>query len=185
MLPWETLRARDNRRTRRRTDLAALEQLEGRQLMAYSSLGYSLPDLQVSAQAGSVASWGSTYGITVILKNTGASTMDEPLSLVPATQVTIGPNGVDLCPRTTCRVRPMQRSARSASSWLRGLTRSPAPSRSAQPRHRTISQNDIERFNVSLTLPQKPAGFNASGVYYIRLVANQTNRCWSRTSRIT
>ena len=64
MLPWETLRARAERRARRRTDLAALEQLEGRQLLSYSSLGYSLPDLRISGLAGPVASWGSTYQVT-------------------------------------------------------------------------------------------------------------------------
>src|SRR5271165_3546891 len=61
VLPWETLRARDDRRARRRTDLASLEQLEGRQLLSYSSLGYSLPDLQVRGLAGSVAKWGGSY----------------------------------------------------------------------------------------------------------------------------
>src|SRR5271166_1184809 len=93
VLPWETLRARVERRARRRTDLAALEQLEGRQLLSYSSLGYSLPSLRLSGLAGSVASWGAAYQVTVILQNTGASTMIEPLSLVPASQVAIGPTG--------------------------------------------------------------------------------------------
>ncbi len=93
MLPWETLRARGNRRARRRTDLTALEQLEGRELMAYSSLGYSLPNLHVSGQAGSVASWGSTYALTVQLQNTGASTIVEPLSLTPTSQVAESPSG--------------------------------------------------------------------------------------------
>ena len=39
-----------------------------------------------------------------------------------------------------------------------------------------VSQNDIQRFSVSLTLPSRPAGFRASGIYYIRVVAdlNQT-----------
>ena len=98
MLPWETLRARDDRRARRRTDLAALEQLEGRQLLSYSSLGYSLPDLKISGLAGSVASWGGAYQVTVVLQNTGASTIIEPLSLVPASEVAVGPDGSPVPP---------------------------------------------------------------------------------------
>ena len=101
MLPWETLRARDDRRARRRTDLTALEQLEGRQLLSYSSLGYSLPDLQVTGLAGPVASWGSTYQVTVTLQNTGASTMVEPLSLAPAAP---GPDRPRWLPRASVRV---------------------------------------------------------------------------------
>ena len=58
MLSWENLRARDDRCARRRTDLAPLEPLEGRQLLSYSSLGYSLPNLHVRGQAGPVATWG-------------------------------------------------------------------------------------------------------------------------------
>ncbi|MGZ3335828.1 MAG: hypothetical protein ACXWOV_11870, partial [Isosphaeraceae bacterium] len=78
MLPWETLRARDDRRARRRTDLAQLEQLEGRQLLAYSSLGYSLANLHVKAQAGPVATWGGTLDVKAFIQNTGASTINEP-----------------------------------------------------------------------------------------------------------
>ena len=93
MLPWETLRARDDRRARRRTDRTALEQLEGRQLLSYSSLGYSLADLRVTGQAGPVAAWASPLQVTATLQNTGASTMVEPLSLAPASQVQTGPDG--------------------------------------------------------------------------------------------
>ena len=98
MLPWETLRTRDDRRARRRTELAALEQLEGRQLLSYSSLGYSLPDLQVKGLAGPVATWGGSYSVTVLLQNTGASTIIEPLSLTPASEVTLGPDGLNVPP---------------------------------------------------------------------------------------
>ena len=174
MLPWETLRARDNRRARRRTDLTALEQLEGRQLLSYSSLGYSLPDLQVSGLASPVATWGSTYTLTVVLKNTGASTIDEPLSLVPASEVAIGPDGSPVPPYY------VPSSADAAASPL-NIYLAPRPrslagaikigTTTAPP----ITQNDIEEFNVSLTLPSQPAGFRTSGVYYIRLVANATN----------
>src|SRR5262249_53013943 len=38
-----------------------------------------------------------------------------------------------------------------------------------------ISQNDIETFPTSLTLPARPANFPATGRFYIRLVANVNN----------
>ena len=173
MLPWETLRARDDRRARRRTDLAALEQLEGRQLLSYSSLGYSLPDLQISGLAGPVASWGGSYQVTVVLQNTGASTIIEPLSLVPASEVAVGPDGSLVPPYY------VPSSADAAASQV-GIYLAPRPHSLAgaieigTATAPALSQNDIERFNVSLTLPQQPAGFRSTGVYYIRLVANET-----------
>ena len=171
MLPWETLRARDDRRARRQTDLAALEQLEGRQLLSYSSLGYSLPDLQVRGQAGSVATWGGSYSVNVILQNTGASTIIEPLSLVPASQVQVV-NGSLVPPYY------VPSSADAAPSqigiYLSRRPRSFAGAIQIGTVTEAISQNDIEEFNVPLTLPQQPAGFPATGVFYIRLVANET-----------
>ncbi|HWT82516.1 MAG TPA: hypothetical protein VN648_27330, partial [Candidatus Methylomirabilis sp.] len=174
MLPWETLRARDDRRARRRTDLAALEQLEGRQLLSYSSLGYSLPDLRISGLAGPVASWGSTYQVTVVLQNTGASTIIEPLSLVPASEVAVGPDGSLVPPYY------VPSSADAAASQI-GIYLAPRPRSLAgaieigTATAPALTQNNIERFDVSLTLPQQPAGFRAAGVFYIRLVANETH----------
>ncbi len=174
MLPWETLRARDDRRARRRTDLAALEQLEGRQLLSYSSLGYSLPDLKISGLAGSVASWGGSYQVTVVLQNTGASTIIEPLSLAPASEVAVGPDGSLVPPYY------VPSSADAAASQV-GIYLAPRPHSLAgaieigTATAPAIPQNDIERFDVSLTLPQQPAGFRASGVYYIRLESSFTN----------
>ncbi len=170
MLPWETLRARENRRARRRTDLAALEQLEGRQLLAYSSLGYSLPDLQISGLGGPVASWGGSYQVTVLLRNTGASTITEPLSLVPPLQVGVAADG---SPVPSYYV-PSSADAAASPIGIYLSTRPGTLAGAIQIGTATapITQNNLERFNVSLTLPQQPSGFRATGVYYIRLVAN-------------
>ena len=174
MLPWESLRARDDRRARRRTDLAAWEQLEGRQLLSYSSLGYSLPDLQISGLAGPVASWGGSYQVTVVLQNTGASTIIEPLSLVPASEVAFGPGGSPVPPSY------VPSSADAAASQV-GIYLAPRPHSLAgaieigTATAPAINQNDIERFNVSLTLPARLAGFRSTGVYYIRLETNSFN----------
>ena len=173
MLPWETLRARDERRARRRKELVALEQLEGRQLLSYSSLGYSLPDLRISGLAGSVASWGGSYQVTVVLQNTGASTIIEPLSLVPASQVAVSPDGSLVPPYY------VPSSADAAASQV-GIYLAPRPHSLAgaieigTATAPALSQNNIERFDVPLTLPARPAGFRSTGVYYIRLVANET-----------
>ncbi len=172
MLPWETLRARDNRRARRRTDLAALEQLEGRQLLSYSSLGYSLPNLRISGLAGSVASWGAAYQVTVLLQNTGASTMIEPLSLVPASEVAVGPGG-SLVP--SYYIPSTAGATAQIGIYLMPRPHSYAGAVEIGTATETIAQNDLERFNVALTLPQQPAGFSAQGVYYIRLETNSFN----------
>jgi hypothetical protein len=174
VLPWETLRARDDRRARRRTELAALEQLEGRQLLSYSSLGYSLADLKISGLAGPVATWGSTYRVSVTLQNTGASTITEPLSLVPTTEVFVGPDGSLVPPYA------VPSSADAVGSQV-GIYLAPRPHSLAgaikigTTTAPALSQNNIEQFGVSLTLPDRPAGFRSTGVYYIRLVANETH----------
>jgi hypothetical protein len=151
-----------------------LEQLEQRQVMSYTSLGYSLADLKISGLAGPVATWGSTYTVTVQLQNTGASTFVEPLSLTPPSQVSVGPDGATVPPYYT----PSQADAASSQVGIflapraRSLAGAIEIGTATAP---AISQNDIERFNVSLTLPQQPAGFRATGVFYIRLVANTTH----------
>ena len=139
-------RARDDRRARRRTELAPLEQLEGRQLLAYSSLGYSLPNLQCSGQAGPVASWGGTLTVTAFLQNTGASTINEPLSLIPPGQVLTGPDGLPVPPYAIPSSADVP-----ANEIAILLTPNPAawPARSTSARSRPrrrgslVSQNDV------------------------------------------
>src|SRR5580658_2015565 len=83
VLPRESRHVRQERRNRRRTDLAALERLESRELMAFSSLGFSLPQLVVTGTAGPRASWGGTLNVSVYLQNIGASTTTEPTAQAP------------------------------------------------------------------------------------------------------
>src|SRR5438128_5609378 len=58
VFPWESRRTRRSGRDRRRPDLAALESLEGRELLAFSPLGFSLPELSIRGFAAPAASWG-------------------------------------------------------------------------------------------------------------------------------
>ena len=85
MQPWETRQVRLLKRAARRADVGSLEQLEARELLAFSPLGFSLPDLTITGQAGPRAAWGGALAVSAILQNTGASTITEPLSQLPAT----------------------------------------------------------------------------------------------------
>ena len=171
MLPWEALRACDDRRARRRNNLSALEVLEGRQLLSYSSLGYSLPDVSITGQAGPVAAWGGSLTVKVILKNTGASTIGEPLSLTPTTQVFTGPDGRAVPPYY------VPSSADAGTVPIAAfLTRSPHSMAGAislgtflSP---SLSQNDVQQFSELFGLPQRPSNLPATGIYYVRLFAN-------------
>src|SRR5262245_14887057 len=174
VLLWENLRMREARRARRRTDLAALEQLEGRQLMAYSSLGFSLPDITVSGSAGPVASWGGSLTVNVFLQNTGASTINEPLALAPASQIQTGPDGQAVPPYATNSSADVPAQAVSiiltprrnsiAGAIQIGTLDAPA-----------FSQNDVEQVPVTLTLPSRPARFPLSGQFFIRIIADVNN----------
>ena len=61
--------------------------------MAYSALGFSLADLAITGESAPTATWGGPLTLEVTLQNLGASTIVEPTSLVPATQVEVGPDG--------------------------------------------------------------------------------------------
>src|SRR4051812_42689851 len=75
-------------RRRRGADLAPLETLEGRDLLAYTPLGVSLPDLAASGFAAPVAAWNGPLAVTVDVRNLGASSLTEPLGLEPGTTST-------------------------------------------------------------------------------------------------
>ena len=67
MLPRESRNPRGQRRARRQTDVSALESLEKRTLLSFSTLGYSLPDLTITGEAGPRAAWGGTIDVSVYL----------------------------------------------------------------------------------------------------------------------
>ena len=83
MFSRESRRTRRNGNDRRRPCLATLESLERRELLAYSTLGSSLPDLSITGFASPVASWGGPVTVTFDVKNIGASSTIEPLALSP------------------------------------------------------------------------------------------------------
>ncbi len=162
--------ARLLKRSRRRTDLANLEQLESRALLAFSSLGFSLPDLTITGQAGPRAAWGGVLDVSVILQNIGASTITEPLSQAPASQPPTpgspyGSTSTSDAPDTTVAVL-VSRSSRSLKGAISVGTIEAPP----------VSQNSVEELAASFALPSRPKGFaGAGGKFYVWFVANSSN----------
>jgi len=170
VLARESRQTRRERRARRRTDLAALERLETRALLAFSQLGFSLPDLTISGEAGPRAAWGGTLDVSVYLQNIGASTTTEPLSQAPATQApisgsTYGNVSASDAPDSTVAVY-LSRSPKSLKGAVLAGTFMAPP----------LSQNSVEQMAESLTLPSRPAGFPAGGgKFYVWFLANSTD----------
>lgn len=171
MFSWDSLRARRARRARRRVGPTAPERLEGRELMAYTSLGFSLADLAVTGESAPAAQWGGTLTVDVTLRNLGASTITEPTALTPPFQVGVGPDGTVNPPYYT----PSQADAAESTIAVflvprgKGLAQGVKVGSIDAP---AVGQNSIERFQATLTLPQQPAGYPAAGGYTLRLVAN-------------
>jgi len=150
---------RQDRRNRRRTELAALERLEGRELMAFSNLGFSLPQLTATGEAGPRAAWGGPLNVSVYLQNIGASTTTEPTAQAPGatSQADAGDSTVAVL------ITPHAHSLRGAVT----LGQIDAP---------PIAQNNYEQLTQSFTLPSRPKGFAAAGGrFYVRFVTNSSD----------
>jgi hypothetical protein len=174
VLPRDSRYSRRERRALRRMDLTALERLEARELMAFSNLGFSLPDLIISAQAGPHAAWGGTLSISGFLQNIGASTITEPTQQTPPNQLVpsvppalLGTSDSSTAdaPDTSIAVylSPHRHSLRGSIL----LTTIEAP---------PLSQNSVDPFTTApIALPSRPAGFPGhGGVFYVRLMANSS-----------
>jgi hypothetical protein len=150
-----------SRRARRRTDLGAPERLEGRELLAFSPLGMSTPDLTISsATAGPVATYGGNLGLQIDVSNLGASSIIEPLSIAPG-----APSFAD-APASTVGVF-LSRSPRFGPGAF-PIAAVPIPA---------IRQNSIVRVDTTISLPFQPPGFPGSGgTVYLFLRANIDNQ---------
>ncbi len=87
MLPRNSRHTPRAQRALRRIGFTTLERLEERQLLSFSDLGFSLPDLIVSGVAGPKAAWGGTISVAGYVQNIGASTIPEPTQQVPTSQL--------------------------------------------------------------------------------------------------
>lgn len=142
-------------RARSRPRRASVEALETRDLMAYSPLGYSLPDLKLNAYSARTAAWGGPLGLQVDVQNIGASSINEPLNLAPGSTSTAD------APATTVSV---------FASTLPGARGRVVPvGNVAIP---ATPQNSESNVTTSITLPPRPAGFPANGTVYFTLVVN-------------
>jgi hypothetical protein len=137
----------------------ALERLETRALMAFTNLGFSLPDLIIRGEAGPRAAWGGTLSISGFLQNIGASTITEPTQQAP------GSSSTSDAPDTSIAIfiTPHRHSMRGAI--LLATTEAPP-----------ITQNSVDNFETApITLPARPHGFAGNGgTFYIRLMANSS-----------
>jgi hypothetical protein len=149
---------RPDRRARRRTNLAALERLESRELMAFSPLGFSLPDLTINGSAGSTASWGGTLGILANVVNQGSSTITNPIAQAPGDLSTAD------APASTVAVVITPRPRSMAHAVTIGTFTAPP-----------VTQNSIEQIQEAFTLPARPPGFSPSGKFYVHLIVNSTS----------
>jgi hypothetical protein len=170
VFPRESRNPRSERRARRQTALTALEGLEERTLLSFSTLGFSLPDLTVSGQAGPRAAWGGTLDVSVMLQNIGASTTTEPVSQLPPTE-----------PQAAGSLYNSTSSADAPASTIAVLlTKSPNSlagaitlgTIAAGP----VTQNNMEQLSAPFTLPSRPRGFpGAGGTFFVHFVANSTD----------
>jgi hypothetical protein len=158
VLPSDSRPLRPERRARRRTILVDLERLEMRDLMAFSSLGYSLPDLTVSGVSPSPrAAWGGTIGVSAFVDNIGTSTITNPIAQAPGDVTT-----ADAAPSTVAvLITPRPNSLRGAVEI--GTIAAPQ-----------VNQNSVVLVSRTFTLPSRPAGLGAHNRFYVRLVANAT-----------
>lgn len=160
-------------RAQRQLVLSGLEALEGRELLTYSPLGFSLPDLTVTGYAAPVAAWGSQMAVTVTVRNIGSSSMLEPLSLEYGS-----PSGADAGP-STVSVFISRRPRFGPGSIKVGEISFPG-----------IRQNSLLQETATIDLPSQPAGFPGNGgKFYVEFQVDQahnvpdTNRA-NNTQRI-
>jgi hypothetical protein len=158
---WETRRTRRSGRDRdrRRPDIAVkVEALEGRQLLAYSPLGASLPDLTVQGFASLVTAWGSPISVTVNVNNIGVATMLEPLALAP------GSTGSADAPASVVGVFASRYPHSLKGSVLVGTVDIPP-----------VAANDTVQITQTFTMPGQPAGLPGDGGrIYLTFKANAT-----------
>lgn len=132
------------------------ECLEGRELLAFSPLGMSLPDLTVTGFASPAASWGGPLTVTVNVRNLGASTTIEPLATFQGS-----PSSGDAAASTVSVV-----AVRNPHSLRNAVT----VGQFAVP---AVAQNGEIQQTTTITLPNRPTGFPGDGGrVYLLFVAN-------------
>ncbi len=167
MVPRDSRRERRSGRPRRRPERISVEGLETRQLMAYSPFGYSLPQLAVTGYAANTASWGGPLTIDVTVQNQGASSLVEPLNLVPgSTNNTLNtPAGVSTNSTADATPTTVEVYASSRPNSTRNLLKMDTININTN-----ITQNTSLETISTIALPAKPQGYGNK--VYLTLVVN-------------
>ena len=138
--------------------LGPIEALERREVLSYSALGVSLPDLTLTAEPAPIAAWGGSLTVTVDVYNRGASTLVEPLNLTQG-----APSSADSPPTKIEVIASTKRFGNR--SYPIGEIEVPA-----------IRQNDLQVISQSFNLPARPPGFpGVGGKIYLTYVINPTH----------
>ncbi len=146
MFSRESRRTRRNGNDRRRPCFAALESLERRELLAYSPLGSSLPDLTISGFASPVASWGGPVTVTFNVQNIGASSTIEPLALSPGSTSSADAGPYKVAVYAVANQRSLNNPVLVGTVDLTNQ-----------------SQNSVVQTTTTLTMPDRKFGFPGDG----------------------
>ncbi len=154
MPPLDARNSRRGGRPRGRLDLGPIEALERREVLSYSALGVSLPDLTIKGYSGPVAAYGGSLTVTVDVFNLGASSLNEPLALdqLAPSSADSGPTSIDVYLTT-----------RPGGGHVVPIGTLAVPS---------LSQNNAGLVTGALTLPARPKGFPAGGKVYLAFGIN-------------
>lgn len=156
MVPNEVRRSRRGGSPR-----PGVEGLEVRELLSYSPLGFSLPDLTVTGVAAPVAAYQQTLTVSVDVRNLGASSTVEPLLLEPG-----APSSADAPPSVVTVF--LSRSPHAGRAPLVPVGTIAVP---------TVPQNSLVTVTQTLTMPPRLRSLPANGgtLYaYFRIDQNQT-----------
>lgn len=169
----EPIRLRRSRRDDHRVRPVAVEvqSLESRQLLAWSPLGFSLPDLTISGFGPPVAAYGEPFAVTVRVQNQGASSILEPLALEPNAISTAD------APATKAAVFVSPSPRFGAGAIKIGEIDVPR-----------ITQNSWVEITATITMPdQLPFRLSNGGTVYLyfRADAERTSLDYDRTNNTT
>jgi len=158
VLPRDSRFRHQARRAGRRNILSTPECLEERTVLSFSSLGFSLPQLIISGEAGPRAAWGGNMDVSAYLQNIGTSTITEPFAQAPgATSTADAGDSI-----VTVIATPKRNSLRNAISL--GTIEAPP-----------VTQNSLEQLAASFTLPARPPHFQGpGGKFFVRFEVNSS-----------
>ena len=128
-----------------------MRRLEERTLLSFSNLGFSLPDLTISGEAGPRAAWGGPSIVSAYLQNIGASTTTEPLSQAVPTDTQAAGSLYSSASRRGCARLDGEGLAHADSQIVE--RRGHAGDHS---RRRRLEQNNVEQLSSPFTLPSRP-----------------------------